>query len=194
MGADRALLLETPQRVDLELPHLHTAHALAQLVRAHQVDVLLTGKQAIDDDSALVPAMTAALLGAGQALSAAKVERLSEGEEAHSGKGGPAPRRLRVVREVDGGSQTVDVSLPAVISVDLRLNTPRYATLPNIMKAKKKPLDIRPLQDVLAEANIDGRPRLKVSEVRQPKERRAGVKVDSAEEIVRRLREEAKVI
>ena len=184
MGCDRAVLLETPVRVDLELPHLHTAHALAQLVRDERVDVLLTGKQAIDDDSALVPAMTAALLGAAQATCAAKVERVVDGEV----------QGLRVVREVDGGSQTVDVRLPAVISVDLRLNTPRYATLPNIMKAKKKPLDIRPLQAALAAANVDGRPRMAISSVQQPQERRAGVKVDSAEEVVRRLREEAKVI
>ena len=92
------------------------------------MDVLLTGKQSIDDDSGLVPSMTAAMIGGGQALCAAKVERTTEG-------GGG----LRVTREVDGGSQVVDVSLPAVVSTDLRLNVPRYATLPNIMKAKKKP-------------------------------------------------------
>ena len=185
MGCDRALLVETSHRVDTDVPHLHTAAVLAHLVRQHKVDVLLTGKQAIDDDSGLVPSMTAALLGAGQALCAARVERTKEGE----GRGG-----LRVVREVDGGSQTVDVALPAVVSSDLRLNVPRYATLPNIMKAKKKPLESLQLADVLRQSGLEERERLRVLRVAPPKERRAGVKVDSVEALVKCLREEAKVL
>jgi electron transfer flavoprotein beta subunit len=185
MGCDRALLVETspPLRGDIDLPHVEVASILSHLVRAEKVDLLLTGKQAIDDDSGLVPAMTAALMGAAQATCAAKVER---------GEGG---RGLRVTREVDGGSQVVELPLlPAVVSVDLRLNVPRYATLPNIMKAKKKPLEVRPLSKVREEAGVRERERVRVREVREPKERRAGVKVDTVEALVRSLREEAKVI
>jgi len=184
MGCDRALLVETspPLRGDVDLPHLDVASILSHLVKAHKVDLLLTGKQAIDDDSGLVPSMAAAKMGAAQATCAAKVERGESG-------GG-----VRVTREVDGGVQVVELPLPAVISVDLRLNVPRYATLPNIMKAKKKPLEVRPMSAVREEAGVKERERVLVREVREPKERRAGVKVDTVEALVKRLREEAKVI
>ena len=180
MGCDKAVLIETPHRVDVELPHLQTAAVLTHLMKQHRIDVLLAGKQAIDDDSGLVPSMTAAMLGGAQALCAAKVERTGGG--------------LQVRREVDGGSEVVDVTVPCVVSTDLRLNVPRYATLPNIMKAKKKPLEVKSLADVFKEASIDGRERFRVVQVTEPKERRAGVKVDSVETLMQKLREEAKVI
>jgi len=105
------------------------------------------------------------------------------------------PAHLTVATEVDGGSRTVRMALPAVVSSDLRLNTPRYATLPNIMKAKKKPIAAMQLDAVLKEAGVDGsRARLKVVEVREPKDRRAGVKVDSVDQLVEKLRSEAKVV
>ena len=181
MGADRGIHIETSARIDLDIPHLHTAAALAHIASKERVDLVLTGKQAIDDDSGLVPSMLAAILGRPQALCASKVSHAAAG--------------LTVAQEVDGGSQTVQVALPAVVSSDLRLNTPRYATLPNIMKAKKKSITALQLDAVLNEAGVDGaKERVKVVEVREPKDRRAGVKVDSVEQLVDKLRSEAKVV
>ena len=182
MGADRGIHLETSARIDLDIPHLHTAAALAHIATKEKVDVVLTGKQSIDDDSALVPSMIAAILKRPQALCASAVSHT-------------APTHLTVAKEVDGGSQTVRVQLPAVVSGDLRLNTPRYATLPNIMKAKKKPMAAMQLDAVLKEAGVDrGKQRVRVVEVKEPKDRRAGVKVDTVDELVNKLQSEAKVV
>ena len=182
MGADRGIHIDTSARIDLDIPHLHTAAALAHIATKERADVVLTGKQSIDDDSGLVPSMIAAILKRPQALCASSV-KLSQ------------PTQLTVSKEVDGGSQTVALQLPAVVSSDLRLNTPRYATLPNIMKAKKKQITAMKLDDVLKEAGVDGaKQRLKVVEVREPKDRRAGVKVDSVDALVEKLRSEAKVV
>ena len=182
MGADRGIHLETSNRIDLDLPQLHTAAALAHIASTEKVDLVLAGKQSIDDDSALVPAMLAAILKRPQALCASSVQQAP-------------PTAVTVACEVDGGSRTVKLALPAVVSSDLRLNTPRYATLPNIMKAKKKPIASLQLDAVLKEAGVDGgRQRVKVVEVREPKDRRAGVKVDNVDELVDKLRSETKVV
>ena len=182
MGADRGIHLETSARIDLDIPHLHTAAALAHIATTEKVDLVLAGKQSIDDDSALVPSMIAAMLKRPQAMCASSISR-------------SPPSHLTVAKEVDGGSQTVKVALPAVVSGDLRLNTPRYATLPNIMKAKKKPIAAMQLDAVLKEAGVDsGRQRLRVVEVREPKDRRAGVKVETVDELVAKLRSEARVV
>jgi electron transfer flavoprotein beta subunit len=134
------------------------------------------GKQAIDGDNNAVGQMLAALLGWPQATFASKLE--IEGQAA------------RVTREVDGGLQTVEVALPAVVTADLRLNEPRYASLPNIMKAKKKPIEVKPA----AELGLDLAPRLKVVKVTEPPKRAAGVKVDSAADLVMKLKNEAGVL
>jgi len=172
MGADRAILLET----DAELQPLAVAKLLKAVVEKESPGLVILGKQAIDDDANQTGQMLAALLDWPQAVFASKVQ--VSGESA------------TVTREIDGGLETVEVKLPAVITTDLRLNTPRYATLPNIMKAKKKPLEtLKP-----ADLGVDVAPRLKALKVAEPGKRKAGVMVKDVAELVDKLRNEAKVI
>ena len=172
MGADRGILVETAQ----ELQPLAVAKLLKALVEKEQPGLVIVGKQAIDDDSNQVGQMLAALLGWAQGTFASKLT-LADG-------------KATVVREVDGGLETVSVVTPAVITADLRLNTPRYASLPNIMKAKKKPIETLKVEDL----GVDVAPRLKTVKVVEPAKRQAGVKVESVTELVNKLRNEAKVI
>ncbi|MDE2131081.1 MAG: electron transfer flavoprotein subunit beta/FixA family protein, partial [Betaproteobacteria bacterium] len=172
IGADRAVLVET----EAELQPLAVAKLLKAVVDKEQPQLVILGKQAIDDDCNQTGQMLAALLGWPQATFASKVE-LVDGA-------------AKVTREVDGGLETLQVKLPAVVTTDLRLNEPRYVTLPNIMKAKKKPLDtLKP-----AELGVDVAPRLKTLKVAEPPKRGAGVKVPDVATLVARLKTEAKVI
>ncbi len=172
LGADRAILVETP----VETQPLAVARVLEKLVAKEQPQLVIMGKQAIDDDSNQTGQMLAALLGWSQATFASKV--VIEGETA------------QVTREIDGGLETLSVKLPAVVTTDLRLNEPRYVTLPNIMKAKKKPLE-----NVTPDAlGVDVTPRLTTLKVVEPPKRSAGQKVKSVEELVEKLKNEAKVI
>ena len=172
MGADRALLIQT----DEDLQPLAVAKVLKAVIDAEQPDMVILGKQAIDGDNNAVGQMLAALWNRPQATFASKVEVA----------GGVAT----VTREIDGGLQTIAVDLPAVITADLRLNEPRFASLPNIMKARKKPLEIKPL----AEFGADTAPRLQVTQVAEPEARKAGIKVASAADLVARLKSEAGVL
>ena len=172
IGADRAILVQT----EAELQPLAVAKLLAALVAKEQPGLVILGKQAIDDDANQTGQMLAALAKLPQATFASKLEVI-EG-------------RARVTREVDGGLETLSLSLPALVSTDLRLNEPRYVTLPNIMKAKKKPLDtVTP-----ADLGVDIAPRLKTLKVAEPAARKAGIRVGSVAELVDKLRHEAKVI
>jgi electron transfer flavoprotein beta subunit len=172
IGADRAILVET----DADLQPLAVAKLLKAIVAKESPQLVILGKQAIDDDANQTGQMLAALLDWPQATFASKVEI--------------ANARATVTREIDGGTETVDVALPAVITTDLRLNEPRYATLPNIMKAKKKPLEVvKP--DALG---VDVKPRLATLKVVEPPKRKGGGKVADAKELVAKLRNEAKVI
>jgi len=172
IGADRAILVET----DVELQPLAVAKILKALVAREQPQLVLMGKQAIDDDANQTAQMLAALANLPQATFASKLT-VEDGW-------------ARVVREVDGGLETLSVKLPAVVSVDLRMNEPRYVTLPNIMKAKKKPLEtLKP-----ADLGVDPTPRLKTLKVSEPPSRQAGIKVPDVATLVAKLRNEAKVI
>ena len=172
IGADKAILVET----DVELQPLAVAKLLKAICQKEQVQLILLGKQAIDDDSNQTGQMLASLMDIPQGTFASKVT-------IENGK-------AIVTREVDGGLETINLSLPAVITADLRLNEPRYVTLPNIMKAKKKPLDIvRP-----EELDVDISPRLKTLRVDEPPKRVAGIMVANVEELVEKLKNEAKVI
>ena len=172
IGADRAILVQA----DGELEPLAVAKLVAAVAKREAPQLVILGKQAIDDDANQVGQMVAALLDWPQATFASKVE--------------VAGGKATVKREVDGGLETVELELPAVITTDLRLNEPRYATLPNIMKAKKKPLEtLKP-----ADLGVDVSPRLKVIKVNEPPKRQAGVKVGSVAELVAKLKNEAKVI
>jgi len=173
MGADRAILVDAGSQ---DLEPLAVAKVLKALVEAEQPQAVIIGKQAIDGDNNAVGQMLAALLDWPQATFASEVEI--------------AGSKAKVVREVDGGLQTLELELPAVITVDLRLNEPRYASLPNIMKAKKKPLDVKPL----AELGVEATPRLKVLKVAEPPKRAGGVKVESAADLVMKLKTEAGVL
>ncbi|MDD5324955.1 MAG: electron transfer flavoprotein subunit beta/FixA family protein [Polaromonas sp.] len=172
IGADRAILVQT----DVELQPLAVAKLLKALIDKEQPGLVLLGKQAIDDDCAQTGQMLAALADLPQATFASKVE--------------VADGKATVTREVDGGLETLIVTLPAIVTVDLRLNEPRYVTLPNIMKAKKKPLDIVTPQDL----GIDVSPRLKIIKVCEPPKRSAGIMVPDVSTLVDKLRNEAKVI
>ncbi|MBH9974400.1 MULTISPECIES: electron transfer flavoprotein subunit beta/FixA family protein [Bartonella] len=172
VGADRAILVTT----DDEIEPLSVAKVLKAVVDSEKPDMVFLGKQAIDDDSNQTGQMLAALLGWGQATFASKLE-LKDGEAI-------------VTREVDGGLQTIAVKLPAVLTVDLRLNEPRYASLPNIMKARKKPIE----QKTLSEFNISSQPRLKILKVEEPQARKAGVKVKNVAELVEKLKNDAGVL
>ena len=172
IGADRAILVQS----DAELQPLAVAKLLRSVVAKEQPGLVIMGKQAIDDDSNQTGQMLAALLGWPQATFASKVQ-LTDG-------------KAEVTREVDGGLETVSVKLPAVVTTDLRLNEPRYVTLPNIMKAKKKSLETL-TPDALG---VDVKPRLATLKVAEPAKRKAGVKVPDAKTLVDKLRNEAKVI
>jgi electron transfer flavoprotein beta subunit len=188
MGADRAILVLAEQ----ELDSLAVARIFQKVVQDEKADLVLMGKQAIDDDANQTGQMLAALLGWPQATFASKAESLeSENEK----KGIPAVvlsggTGAQVVREVDGGLETIQVPLPAVITADLRLNTPRYASLPGIMKARKKELKEIPV----ASLGVDITPKVKVLKLEPPSKRQAGRKVGSVEELVQVLHTEAKVI
>ena len=171
-GADRGILVET----DAELQPLAVAKLLKALVDKEQPQLVMLGKQAIDDDSNQVGQMLAALLGWPQATFASKVS-------VEAGK-------ASVTREIDGGLETIEVDLPAVVTTDLRLNTPRYATLPNIMKAKKKPLEVV-TPDALG---VDIAPRLSTLKLAEPAKRQAGVRVADAADLVAKLKNVAHVI
>ena len=172
IGADRAILVET----DVELQPLAVAKLLKAVCVKESPQLVILGKQAIDDDANQTGQMLAALMGWSQATFASKVV--------------VADGRAAVTREVDGGLETVSLKLPAVVTTDLRLNEPRYVTLPNIMKAKKKPLEnLKP--DALG---VDVAPRLATLKVVEPSKRKAGVKVADAKALVEKLRNEAKVI
>ena len=172
IGADRAILVET----DVELQPLAVAKILKALVDKEQPQLVIAGKQAIDDDANQTGQMLAALADLPQATFASKVE-IADG-------------KATVTREVDGGLETIAISLPAVVTTDLRLNEPRYVTLPNIMKAKKKQLDVVTPADL----GVDVTPRLKTLKVSEPPARAAGVKVPDVATLVDKLKNEAKII
>ena len=174
IGADRAILVETP--ADLELQPLAVAKLLNALVAKEQPGLIILGKQAIDDDANQTGQMLAALAELPQATFASKVEVAGD--------------KVNVTREIDGGLETLALSIPAVITTDLRLNEPRYVTLPNIMKAKKKPLETVKPEDL----GVDVAPRLKTLKVSEPPKRGAGVKVADVATLVNKLKTEAKVI
>lgn len=172
IGADRAILLET----DIELQPLAVAKLLQAIYQRENPQLIILGKQAIDDDSNQTGQMLAALLNLPQATFASKV--------------GITDGKAQVTREVDGGLETVSIALPAVVTTDLRLNEPRYVTLPNIMKAKKKQLDIIKPDDL----GIDITPRLKTIRVEEPPKRSAGIKVPDVATLIDKLKNEAKVL
>ncbi|MBJ2152566.1 electron transfer flavoprotein subunit beta/FixA family protein [Paracoccus sp. IB05] len=176
MGADRAILIEATSDVHTDIEPLAVAKLLAAVVKEEAPGLVLAGKQAIDNDMNATGQMLAALLGQAQATFAS--ELVIEGDKA------------RVTREVDGGLQVIEVSLPAVVTVDLRLNEPRYASLPNIMKAKAKPLAVK----TPADYGVDVTPRLTVVKTTEPAGRKAGVRVASVDELVAKLKDEAGVI
>jgi len=172
MGGDRGILVQT----DAEVQPLAVAKLLKAVVAKESPDLVILGKQAIDDDSNQTGQALAALLGWGQGTFASKVA--------------PGDGKVAVTREIDGGLETVELKLPSVVTTDLRLNEPRYASLPNIMKAKKKPIEtVAP--DALG---VDITPRLTVLKVTEPAKRKGGVKVASVDELVAKLRDEARVI
>ena len=172
LGADRAILIET----DSLLEPLAIAKALSKVIEAESPQLVILGKQAIDGDNNQTGQMLAALLNYGQATFASEIS--IDGNSAS------------VTREIDGGLQTIQVSLPAIVTTDLRLNEPRYASLPNIMKAKKKELDVQPIDAM----GLDTAPRMELLSVELPAARQEGIKVESVEELVGKLKNEAKVI
>jgi electron transfer flavoprotein beta subunit len=172
IGADRAILVET----DVDLQPLAVAKLLAAVTKKEAPQLIILGKQAIDDDANQTGQMLAALLGWSQATFASKVV-IGEG-------------KATVTREIDGGLETLEITLPAIVTTDLRLNEPRYATLPNIMKAKKKPLEtVKP-----ADLGVDPAPRLATVSVAEPPKRSAGVKVADIAQLIDKLKNEAKVL
>jgi electron transfer flavoprotein beta subunit len=174
MGADRAILVVT----DTDLDPLAVAKVLRKIVETEKPELVLMGKQAIDDDSNCTGQMLAELLGCPQATFASELKLAADGKSA------------QVTREVDGGLETLEVPLPAVVTADLRLNEPRYASLPGIMKARKKELKEIPV----AELGVDTAPRVKTIKLEAPPKRQAGRKVESVQDLVRVLHDEAKVI
>jgi electron transfer flavoprotein beta subunit len=173
MGADRGILVQS----DEEVQPLGVAKLLKALVEKEQPGMVIMGKQAIDGDNNQTGQMLAGLLGWAQGTFVSKIEK-------------PADGKLTVTREVDGGLETMALKMPCIVTVDLRLNEPRYASLPNIMKAKKKPIETL----VPADLGVDVTPRLKVLKVVEPPARKAGVRVASVAELVDKLKNEAKVI
>jgi len=167
MGADRGILVKTDEAVE----PINVAKLLKAIVEAEKPDLVVLGKQAIDDDCNQTGQMLAALLGWPQGTFASKLE--FDGD------------KLLLTREIDGGLQTLKLNMPAVVTTDLRLNEPRYASLPNIMKAKKKPID----EKTPADYGVDVKARLQVLKVTEPPQRRAGIKVESVEQLVSKLKE-----
>ena len=176
MGADRAILIEATDTVQTDIEPLAVAKLLAAVVRDEGPGLVICGKQAIDNDMNATGQMLSALLGWSQATFAS--ELAIEGD------------RCVVTREVDGGLQTISVQMPTIVTVDLRLNEPRYASLPNIMKAKKKPLE----EKTPADYGVDVSPRLAILKTVEPAGRKAGVRVASVAELIAKLRDEAGVI
>ncbi|MEO5615699.1 MAG: electron transfer flavoprotein subunit beta/FixA family protein [Cypionkella sp.] len=176
MGADRAILIEATDNVHTDIEPLSVAKLLAAVVREEAPGIVLCGKQAIDNDMNATGQMLSALLGWSQATFVS--ELAIDGDKAV------------VTREVDGGLQTISVKMPTIVSVDLRLNEPRYASLPNIMKAKAKPLAIK----TPADFGVDVTPRLNIVKTVEPAGRKAGVKVGSVDELIAKLKDEAGVI
>jgi len=172
LGADRGILIET----DVEVQPLAIAKCIKAIIDKEQPGLIITGKQAIDGDNSQTGQMVAALAGLAQATFASKIE-LNEDT-------------ATVTREIDGGLEVITVKLPAVVTTDLRLNEPRYASLPNIMKAKKKPVEVLTPEDL----GIDVTPRVKTLKVTPPAERKAGIIVETVETLVDKLKNEAKVI
>jgi len=172
MGADRAILVKT----DTSPEPLGVAKILKAVAERERPGLILLGKQSIDDDANQTGQMLAAILGWGQGTFASKISLDDD--------------RARITREVDGGLQVLDLSLPAIVTVDLRLNEPRYASLPNIMKAKKKPLE----ETAPGDFGVDVTPRLRVLRLEEPRARKAGVKLKSVAELVERLRSEAGIL
>ena len=172
LGADRAILAET----DSLLEPLAIAKVLSKVIEEESPQLVILGKQAIDGDNNQTGQMLAAMLNYSQATFASEV--IIDGDSAS------------VTREIDGGLQTIKVSLPAIITTDLRLNEPRYASLPNIMKAKKKELDVKPIEEM----GVDINNRMELLSVELPASRQEGIKVESVEDLVSKLKEEAKVI
>ena len=172
MGADRGILIKTDELVE----PLNVAKLIKAVSDEENPEIIILGKQAIDDDSNQTGQMLAALLGWSQGTFASEL-KISDG-------------KINVIREVDGGLQTIDLNLPSVITTDLRLNEPRYASLPNIMKAKKKPLE----QINASDLGIDTKPRVQQIKVEEPPKRKAGIKVANVAELVSKLKNEAKVI
>ena len=172
LGADRAILVETDQ----DAQPLGIAKALKAVQEREQAGVVIFGKQSIDGDNCQTGQMFAALTGMSQATFASEIT--IDGDKA------------QVIREVDGGLQTLEIKLPAMVTTDLRLNEPRYASLPNIMKAKKKPLDVLTPDEL----GVDLTPTVEILSVEAPAERQAGIKVESVEQLVDKLKNEAKVI
>ena len=176
MGADRAILIIAAEDVHADIEPLAVAKLLAAVVKEEAPGLVLCGKQAIDNDLNATGQMLAALLGWSQATFASALDIAGD--------------KARVTREVDGGLQTIEVAMPTVVTVDLRLNEPRYASLPNIMKAKKKQLD----EKTAADYGVDVTPRLTVVKTTEPAGRKAGVKVGSVDELIAKLKDEAGVI
>ena len=172
MGADRGVLVETDDLVE----PLNVAKIIKAVSEEENPDLIILGKQAIDDDSNQTGQMLAALLGWSQGTFASEL-KISDG-------------KANVVREIDGGLQTLEIKLPSIITTDLRLNEPRYASLPNIMKAKKKPIDEKLPEDY----NLEISPMLEIVKVSEPAQREAGIKVETVEELVDKLKNEAGVI
>ena len=172
MGGDRGILITTDEDVD----SLGVAKLLKAVCEEEKPNLVILGKQAIDDDRSQTGQMLGALLGWAQGTFASEVKL--EGDKAH------------VTREIDGGLQTIALNMPAIVTADLRLNEPRYASLPNIMKAKKKPLDKKAIGDF----GVDVAPRLKTLKVTEPPKREAGIKVESIDELVTKLKTEAGVL
>ena len=171
MGADRAILIVAADDVHTDIEPLAVAKLLAAVVKDEEPGLVLAGKQAIDNDMNATGQMLAALLGWSQGTFASEIEIAGE--------------KAKITREVDGGLQTIEVTMPAIITVDLRLNEPRYASLPNIMKAKKKPLD----EKTPADYGVDVTPRLAVVSTTEPETRKAGIIVGSVDELVEKLKE-----
>src|SRR6056300_1154857 len=172
MGADRGVLVKTDDLVE----PLNVAKIIKAVSEEENPDLIILGKQAIDDDSNQTGQMLAALLGWSQGTFASEL-KISDG-------------KANVVREIDGGLQTLEIKLPSIITTDLRLNEPRYASLPNIMKAKKKPIDEKLTEDY----NLEISPMLEIVKVSEPAQREAGIKVETVEELVDKLKNEAGVI
>ncbi|MAC08183.1 MAG: electron transfer flavoprotein subunit beta/FixA family protein [Alphaproteobacteria bacterium] len=172
MGADRGILVKTDELVE----PLNVAKIIKAVSEEENPDLIILGKQAIDDDSNQTGQMLAALLGWSQGTFASEL-KISDG-------------KASVVREIDGGLQTLEIKLPSIITTDLRLNEPRYASLPNIMKAKKKPIDEKLPEDY----NLEISPMLEIVKVSEPAQREAGIKVETVEELVDKLKNEAGVI